>query len=163
MKILFIGKKGDFYCKQAVEFVKLHFREPDIVLGKRGDSLPELARWWHGDYIISYLSPWIVPGYLLDKARRAAINFHPGSPRYPGIGCTNFAVYDEALFFGVTCHHMAVKVDTGPLIAVKRFPLYEADTVWSLTQRCYAHILSLFYEIMEVILDGGELPRLCAG
>lgn len=158
--ILFIGKKGDPHCKRAVEFVGLHFPDHQIYLGKRGDGFPGEAEWWRGDYIVSYLSPWIIPGHLLSRARIAAINFHPGPPEYPGIGCTNFAIYDEAATFGVTCHHMEPKVDTGKLITVKRFPLYRSDTVFSLTQRCYGHILALFYDVMDLVLEGKELVPL---
>ncbi len=158
--ILFIGKKDDFYCERSVEFIKLHFPEYNIILGKRGDSFPEDAKRWEGDYIISYLSPWIVPDYLLKEAKKASINFHPGPPEYPGIGCTNFAIYNQEEIFGVTCHHMNPKVDTGDIIAVRRFPLCQTDTVFSLTQRGYAYILVLFYEIISIILNGhNDLPK----
>jgi len=158
--ILFIGKKKDFHCQRAMEFVKLHFPEHEILLGKRGYHFPEETGWWKGDYIVSYLSPWIIPEYLLNRATKACINFHPGPPEYPGIGCTNFAIYEKADTFGATCHNMNPKVDTGQLIAVRRFPLYESDTVYSLTLRCYGYILALFYEIMSLILDDKELPQL---
>lgn len=157
MKILFIGKKNDFYCDRAVEFIKTHFPESAILLGKRGDYWPEETNWWKGDYIISYLSPWIIPEYLLNRAKKASINFHPGPPEYPGIGCTNFAIYERANRFGITCHCMNPKVDTGPIIEVIRFSLYETDTVYSVTQRCYAHMLALFYGIMSGILKNHKL------
>jgi len=142
-----------------MEFVKAHFPEHEIILGNRSDKFPEDTGWWKGDYIISYLSPWIIPEYLLNRAEKASINFHPGPPEYPGIGCTNFAIYDKADTFGITCHHMNPKVDTGNMIAVKRFPLYESDTVFTLTQRCYGYILQLFYEVASVILAGDDLAQ----
>lgn len=157
--IFFIGKKNDFYCERAKDFIKAHFSKKMILLGQRGERFPEDAGWWEGDYIISYLSPWIIPEHLLNRAEKASINFHPGPPEYPGIGCTNFAIYDGVDTFGVTCHHMNPKVDTGDLIAVKRFPLFESDTVFTLTQRCYGYILRLFYEIASLILSGEELPK----
>ena len=54
---------------------------------------------------------------------------------------------------------MNPKVDTGKLVAVRRFPLYKTDTVYSLTQRCYGYILALFYEMMSLVLDKQELPQ----
>ena len=70
-----IGKKGNFHCEQAVEFLKLHlFEENMILLGNRGDRFPEDVGWWRGDYIISFLSPWIIPKYLLDRAKITSIN-----------------------------------------------------------------------------------------
>jgi methionyl-tRNA formyltransferase len=158
ISVLFIGKKNDPYCEQAKEFVKLNFTQADIVLGKREDSFPDDISWWKGDYIFSYLSPWIIPDYLLERASIAAINFHPGPPEYPGIGCTNFAIYNQESTFGITCHHMAAQVDTGEMIAVRRFPLFKTDSVYSLTQRCYSYILTLFYEIVSGILENKPLP-----
>jgi len=155
---LFIGKKHDFFCEQAETFVRLLCPETTVLLGTRGKQFPEELHWWSGDYIISYLSPWIIPAFLLDRASIAAINFHPGPPEYPGVGCTNFAIYNNESIFGITCHHMAPKVDTGEIIAVRRFPVFEADTVFSLTQRCYSFILTLFYEVISDILRGLPLP-----
>ena len=54
---------------------------------------------------------------------------------------------------------MNPKVDTGNIITVKRFPLFETDTVFSLTQRCYVYSLMLFYEITSFILAGDDLPQ----
>ncbi len=157
--ILFIGKKNDACCERAVEFVRAHFEDRQFILGSRGDPFPEGYGWQNYDYIISYLSPWIIPDWLLQRATKAALNFHPGPPDYPGIGCTNFAIYDEALSFGVTCHHMAAAVDTGNIVDVRRFPIYETDTVYSLTQRSYGHMLSMFYAVMGRILCGLILPE----
>ena len=53
---------------------------------------------------------------------------------------------------------MLEKVDTGEIIIEKRFPIYNTDTVHSLTQRCYAHILAAFYDVMALIFEGSPLP-----
>jgi methionyl-tRNA formyltransferase len=158
MSVFFIGKANDIYCEKAKEFIALNFPDTLFLIGKRGDQFPKEYMQWQGEYIISYLSPWIVPEFLLKRAKIASINFHPGPPEYPGIGCTNFAIYNQEPVFGVTCHHMAAKVDTGNIIAVRRFPLLESDSVFSLTQRCYAYILSLFYDIISDIIRGRPLP-----
>ena len=156
--LLLIGKKGDDHCASAVEHVRKNFVHPEIRLVRRGDRWPADVDDWSGDYIISYLSPFIIPEHLLRRARRAAINFHPGPPAYPGIGCTNFAIYNGEAEFGVTCHHMDAKVDTGPIVAVRRFPLHETDSVRSLTERCYESILELFLEICELVLADKPMP-----
>ena len=96
---------------------------------------------------------------MLERASVAAINFHPGPPEYPGIGCTNFAIYNQVSVFGITCHHMNAKVDTGDIIAVKRFPIFKTDSVYSLSQRCYSHILTLFYDIISGILEDKPLSK----
>ena len=127
-------------------------------LGKWGDPLPDEIRQWEGDYLISYLSRWVVPEELLKHAKKAAINFHPASPEYPGIGCNNFALYENAGQYGVTCHHMAAKVDTGKIIAVRRFPVHPEDDVAALLTRTYENQIALFFEIAQLMADGKELP-----
>ncbi len=156
--LLFLGKQDDPYVAAALEFCRHNFADVTAQLGKWGDKLPEELKSWQGDYVISYLSRWVVPDYLLRSARVASFNFHPASPEYPGIGCNNFALYEDAKEYGVTCHHMAPRVDTGPIIAVKRFPMFPTDDVASLLARTYAYQIVLFYEIMSLILEGKELP-----
>ena len=159
MKVLFIGKEGDSYSKTAADYVQLHFKNSVIVYSKRTDPFPGYLDQWEGDIIISYLAQWIIPDSLLKKAKNVAINFHPGPPDYPGIGCTNFAVYNKEKEFGITCHHMLAKVDSGSIIEVRRFPVFESDTVFSITQRCYNEILHLFYTLISDLLISKTLPQ----
>ena len=158
LKILFIGKADDFFSRQAAEFILVNYPSANIIYSVRHEPFPQELLNWNGDLIISYLSQWIIPEQLLQKTTLAALNFHPGPPEYPGIGCTNFAVYNNADEFGVTCHQMVSKVDTGEIVAVNRFPIYETDTVYSVTQRCYCHILNMFYEIFSLIINGENIP-----
>lgn len=158
LKILFIGKAEDFYSRQAADFVLVHYPAAQIIFSERQQPFPVELYNWKGDIVISYLSQWIIPGTVLKSAAIAALNFHPGPPEYPGIGCTNFAIYDNVDEFGVTCHHMAAKVDTGRIVAVNRFPVYETDTVYSITQQCYSHILNMFYDILSLVINGENLP-----
>jgi methionyl-tRNA formyltransferase len=158
MKVLFIGKMDDPYSGIAAAFVKQHFKDPVIIFSRRGDQIPTELNDWEGDLLISYLCQWIIPQDLLESASMASINFHPGPPDYPGIGCTNFAMYNGEKEFGVTCHHMFSKADCGPIIAVNKFPIFETDTVFSLTQRCYVEILHLFIGLLTGILKGEKWP-----
>lgn len=156
--ILFFGKEGDARCAHAADYLRRHAAGVAVHLGRRGAAFPRLDPEATYDSLISYLGPWIIPAEVLRRASRAAVNFHPGPPEYPGIGCTNFAIYEGARVYGVTAHHMAAQVDAGPIIQVERFPLHETDTVWSLTQRAYAHLAVVFYEIADLILAGRPLP-----
>ena len=156
--ILFLGKAVDPYCARALAFCQEHFNHVTACLGVWGDPLPEAAQTWEGDFIVSYLSRWVVPEYLLERACVASFNFHPASPEYPGIGCNNFALYEGAQEYGVTCHHMAPKVDTGAIIAVRRFPVHPEDGVAELLQRTYEHQITLCLEILGLLADGRDLP-----
>ena len=156
--LLFLGKADDADCARALEYCQHAFAPVTYCLGKWGDPLPAAIQAWEGDYIISYLSRWVVQEALLKRARKAAINFHPASPQYPGIGCNNFALDENAVEYGVTCHHMATRVDTGKIVAVRRFPVLPEDDVAALLQRTYENQIALFFEIAALMAAGQELP-----
>ncbi len=156
--VLFLGKKDDEYCNRALKFIEDNFDNVTSYFSAWGEPMPEEIRNWQGDYILSYLCRWVVPLSVIQTAQLGAINFHPASPDYPGIGCNNYALYENASEYGATCHHMASKVDTGKIIAVKRFAVFSTDDVSSLLQRTYEFQLVLFYEIVGKILNGEQLP-----
>jgi methionyl-tRNA formyltransferase len=158
LRVLFLSKKDNAYAQRAAGFIRQEFPHSLLFAGDRKEALPAEVLNWEGDLMISFISSWIFPQTLLDGAAYAAINFHPGSPEYPGIGCTNFAVYNGEKEYGVTCHQMKATVDTGSIISVKRFPLKEEDTVYGITQQCYGLIERMFYEVMDCILQGRSLP-----
>ena len=144
----------------CLRFLRSRSAHVQVFIGERGDPFPVLpAAEQPPDVIISYLAPWVVPMGVLQKARVAAINFHPGPPEYPGIGCTNFALYNQERMYGVTAHHMTERVDTGPIIAVRRFPIHQEDSVLALTQRCYQHLSVLLKEVVTAYLSMGRLPE----
>lgn len=158
MKILFLTKHKPF-SEDAAELVKFHFDSPDIIFGNISEQFPSDILNKQFDYVISYISPWIVPKQVLSKTKISAINFHPGPPEYPGIGCTNFAIYNEEREFGITVHHMDAKADSGDIILVERFPIFKNDTVYSLTQRCYAYIYVSFVNLFPLILQKKLMPK----
>ncbi len=156
--LLFFGKLGDARCERALQFCRQVFSSVQAHFGEWKQPFPQEAREWKGQWIISYLSRWVIPESVLANAERGAINFHPASPEYPGIGCNNFALYENATEYGATCHHMARVVDTGSIIAVKRFRVFANDTVKSLLERTYDHQLALFYEVLAELVEGRPLP-----
>lgn len=158
VSILFLGKEKDPYCAKALDFCQLASDKVTYSFGKWGDPLPEDVIAWEGDVIISYLSRWIIPRELIEKAQIAAINFHPAPPEYPGIGCTNFALYENEDSYGVTCHYMASEVDAGGIIDVRRFSVFSFDNVDSLLVRTYENQLVQFFEIFSRIISGEPLP-----
>ena len=147
------------YSEQVEAYCQQNFGSLTIHRGGRSEPFPESAYDWSGDLIISYVSRWIIPESVLNQAQLAAINFHPGSPDYPGTGCINFALYDEAKTFGATCHHMKAKVDTGKLISTIEFDLLPDDNVESLLQKTHSGMHELFYRTMEELHHTGKLPE----
>lgn len=159
MKVTLFTKVNKPTVKECIEYLRGHFESVSIYQGKTGEPFPIEAYQESPDIVLSYLSPWIIPKVILEKTALWNINFHPAPPEYPGIGCFNFALYNAEKTYGVTVHHMAAKVDTGKLIAVKRFPLLETDSVYSLSIKSYGYMLSLFFEIVDLILTKRSLPE----
>ncbi len=158
LSVLFFGKNDKPLVVKAAAFLKENFKTVNVVLGNRKEEFPlrKTDRAW--DVVVSYISPWIIPPWVLKSAKIGAINFHPGPPEYPGIGCTNFALYHQEKKFGATCHLMDLKVDTGKVILVKRFPILKSDSVFSLTMHAYKALDVLFYRIIEGLKQGKPLP-----
>ncbi len=156
-KVLFISKSTS-WCDQAEKFVRQKFTKDILVIkGSLGEPLPKAIEEWSGDILISYLSPWIIPKEVLEQSTINSVNFHPGPPEYPGIGCYNFALYDGVDRYGVTAHEMASKVDTGPIIAVRYFQVDPIETVWSLKEKSMGHMLDLFKDVIGQLAQGNTL------
>ncbi len=158
MRIVILTKKEKFGAQEAIEYIKEKFGEVDVISGGKDDEFPIKLYDEHFDILISYISPWIVPKTVLGRTKQWNINFHPGPPEYPGIGCFNFALYESAKEFGVTAHLMESKVDTGRIIGVKRFPISSDETVLSLSLKTYTAQYSLFIDIVDFISCNNSLP-----
>ena len=95
----------------------------------------------------------MLPKRIIEKARIAAVNFHPGPPEYPGSGCINFALYDGRDSYGVTAHLMNEKVDNGPILECRRFPIRDADNLASLLDRTHEELTKLSLDFIRGV-DG---------
>ena len=157
-KVLLLGKRDDHYCERALERLLQSADEVRYQFGTWGESLDPELNAWSCDYLISYLGRWIVPATMIERVQVAAINFHPGSPHYPGVGCVNFAIWEEARDFGATCHHLAEKVDSGPIIAVERFDMPKSPTVAQVLELTYAAQWKLFRRVIDELEQGLPLP-----
>ena len=151
---LFIGRDSDWLVPIAREYCRAHFEMTD---GKDPTNVQHCStlEW---DYIFNVMGETILSESLLKRARIAALNFHPGPPEYPGRGCVNFALYENARTYGATCHHMIEAVDAGTVVEFQVFSIYPTDTVETVLQRTHETVLHLFYYVMELILEGAELP-----
>lgn len=158
MKIALFTKKNKPTVKKVIEYLRTHSDDFALYEGIRGDTFPQETDSFSPDILISYISPWIIPKEVLDKTRLSNINFHPGPPDYPGIGCFNFAIYNNERNYGVTAHLMEEKVDRGRIIGIKKFHLSESDSVYSLSVKSYEHMLSLFYEVMDFVIKNKAFP-----
>lgn len=149
MRILLIGKKKK-NNNNILKILNKFFKKYDLILGENNTFFPHHKIKKKYDVIISYLSPWIIPEQILNNSN-LNINFHPGPPEYPGIGCYNFAIFKKSKFYGCTAHIMKKKVDTGKIIGVKKFKISQNISVDELMQKTYFYMEKLFEEIIKKI------------
>ena len=156
-EVFLLAKQCRFSGKSADLARILFGNRVRIFTGAVGDPLPDEIASGSPELLLSFLSPWIVPQAVLDNSG-TALNFHPGSTNYPGIGCYNFALYEDVPEFGAVCHHMHAKVDTGIVVDERLFPVMPADTVETLKYRTMVTMLAMFHDLCSLLATGRELP-----
>jgi len=151
-KVLFFGREN---CKSSSTILKKlndkKFQVTYFESKKRGERLKNDILDWNGEFILCFRSFIKLPISLIKKAKIAAINFHPAPPEYPGSGCINFALYDNAKTYGVTAHLMNEQIDNGIILDVKKFPINLNDNVQSLLERTHKELLEMCLNFIEGI------------
>ena len=109
MHVALIIKPNKPFTKKIIRICKKNFFKLDIFFSDSKKKIPKKLKKNRYDLIISYLSTWIFPNAVLKKTKRFNINFHPGPPKYPGVGCFNFAIFNKDKFYGCTAHIMKKK------------------------------------------------------
>ena len=156
MKVLFFGRKRDEYTYKCISHLKgLGFEVDQILSNYRGEKLPEDLGWIKYDYIFCYRSYFILPKVILDNCKYCSINFHPGSPYYPGSGGVNLSLLNNDSEFGVTVHVMDEKVDSGQIIEYRKFKIYDTDNLESLLDRTHNYLFTLFIEFTTDLREQG--------
>ncbi|MDA9966889.1 formyltransferase family protein [Candidatus Pelagibacter sp.] len=146
MKILLIINKEKKFSDQIINITKKKFKNSKIL--DHNDPLDETKDY---DYILSYLSKKILKKKILKSTKQYNINFHPGSSKYPGIGCFNFALYNNEKSYGVTAHLMGEKVDTGKIIVERKFKIKKNLDVKMISEKSYMEMFKLYKEILYMI------------
>jgi methionyl-tRNA formyltransferase len=96
----------------------------------------------------------IIVSVLYDKLFKVNIvkekycyNFHPGIlPNYRGSGICSWAIINEEKYMGVTLHVIDEGIDTGDIIEVRKFPILEKDTAYSL----FTQVEKVIYEMFQI-------------
>lgn len=109
------------------------------------------------DLLLNYLAPMIVPGRILGRLRRDAINVHPAPPAWPGVGSASYALYRGDTTFGVTAHRMTAQIDAGDIVKVTRFSVRPDDTCASLFERALEATLPLFCSVCDEFARTGHV------
>jgi len=137
--ILYFGRKNCSYSKKLKSFLKSRTKKLYYIENNKRNVKISLKKYLKKNYsyIICFRSFYILKRNLINKAKIAAINFHPGTPNYRGIGCVNYALYENAKYYGSTCHLITEKIDKGQILNVQKFRLKKDDTVHSTLEKTY--------------------------
>jgi methionyl-tRNA formyltransferase len=113
------------------------------------------------DVVISFLFWKLIREPLISLGGVGCLNFHPAPlPDFRGVGGYNVAILDGLREWGVSCHFVDERFDTGDLVEVERFPIdLERETAFSLDLTSQGRLLDLFTRVMGRVLAGDELPR----
>ena len=121
-RVIFFGRMNDSYSEKCLHHLRtIGFDVKPVWSKERGEKLPNEVMSYSCEYIICFRSYFIVPESILNSAKKACINFHPGPPEYPGSGGINFSLYNGDSKFGVTAHLMDEKVDNGSILDIHYF------------------------------------------
>lgn len=119
------------------------------------DGLYNFVNFKDPDFIISIQYHEILKKEHINKARKIAVNLHMASlPEYRGCNQFSYAILNKDKYFGTTIHQLEEGIDSGAIIAEKRFIIPKNCWVNELYESTYKKSIELFKENIGNILDG---------
>ncbi|HXK13927.1 MAG TPA: formyltransferase family protein [Gaiellaceae bacterium] len=120
----------------AAEHVADDPEELDVLFASSKHSLAPLLRGYEPDLAICTGFPWLIPAEAIDVPKHGIVNGHPSLlPRYRGPFPVAWAVRNGETEIGMSYHVMDAHFDTGNVLAQRRIPLTEDDTMETLFAR----------------------------
>jgi methionyl-tRNA formyltransferase len=113
------------------------------------------------DLVVSFLYPRLIREPVLSLGRIGCLNFHPAPlPDFRGLGGYNIAILEGLREWGVSCHFVDERFDSGDLVEVERFAIKpDAHTALSLDLESGERLVGLFGRVIDRALAGEDLPR----
>ncbi len=131
--------------------------ELEILVPARRSSIPPLLEAVRPDLVVCMGFPWRVPPEALAVPRLGWLNGHPSLlPRHRGPIPVAWAIRDGDAETGVTFHRMDAKLDTGPILAQRRFPLGEHEPPDEFYARLGPVVVETLAEALERLAAGDE-------
>ena len=152
-KILFFGRKNDKNSEKLLSYIRKKSLNVNVIWSVNSDDKLKSKKILNQnyDYIFCFRSFYILKKNLLKKAKYAAINFHPGIPKYRGTGCANYAMYKNEKYYGTTAHIMHPEIDKGTIINVRRFKILKRNSVETLLEKAHKILLKQALETINLL------------
>lgn len=153
-KVLVFLRKNDNYSKKFLNFLKKKFKKVCVLYSEDKNKKIFLKKLhnWKGNYIFSFRNKFILKKKIIRKADILAINFHPGPPKYRGIGCLNFALINGEKKYGVTSHIINQKIDNGKILKVIYFPISSRESLKKILIKTHKSLFRLSIQVINQIL-----------
>lgn len=152
-KVIAVATNHKNNLEQAKESVGSLARQYQIPLINTLNSLPTC------DFIISVQYHKVLREKHIAKANKLAINLHMAPlPEYRGCNQFSFAILDQKTTFGTSLHRLEAGIDSGAIIAEKRFAIPSncwVKTLYRLT--CQASKQLFEEEIGNILLGNYQL------
>ena len=123
------------------------------------DNLESLITLPKATFLISVQYHKILRKRHLERAERFAVNLHMAPlPEYRGCNQFSFAIANGDREFGATLHVMDEGVDSGDILAERRFEISDSISVDQLYRATYEHSVEMFGAELPGIVDGTVKP-----
>ena len=146
--LLILNKNKKKVNKIIINLMKKKFKFFHL---KYDDNLNFFNKPHSYDYTISFLSKKILKKKFLNYTKFYNINFHPGPPKYPGIGCYNFALFNNEKTYGVTAHEINEKIDNGKIIKTKYFKISKNVDLCKIIELSYKNLIIVYKDVIKMI------------
>ena len=129
----------------------------DVLMAARRRSLAPLLASMQPDLVVCMGFPWKIPPDALAVPRLGWLNGHPSLlPRHRGPLPVAWAIRNGDEEMGMTFHRMDAGLDTGPILAQRRFPLGELEPPDVFYPRMGQFVGEALAEALERLAAGGE-------
>ena len=132
---LLLLREKDEFCNKLLKYIYTISKNTKVFWSNKNKKKFLIKKKY--DFIISYRSSIILKSKDISKAKIAAINLHPGPPKYRGIGCLNYALYNNEEKYGFTIHLISKRIDYGKILFVKYFLINKNSTVTTLLKNTH--------------------------
>ena len=130
--VLFFGRQNCKYSNLLKKYLKNNSKKLIYIESKKKNEKLNLIKIKNItiDFIFCFRSFYILKSDLIKRSKYGVINFHPGIPKYRGVGAVNFAIYEDNKYYGSTAHYIENHlIDKGKIIDVSKFKLKKKSTI----------------------------------
>ena len=131
--------------------------ELDVLIPARRSAVAPLLASAEPDLVVCMGFPWKIPPDALAVPRLGWLNGHPSLlPRHRGPLPVAWAIREGDDEIGITFHRMDAELDTGPILAQRRYPLGELQSPDTFYPEFGPTVGETLAEALERLVSGDE-------